>query len=1006
VRRIQNKYKKLTRILSLVFLPVLLLLTLSWNNPPVQKKMQTQDQWVDSVLKSMSLEERIAQLFMVAAYSNKTDKHVKEIDVLVSKYNIGGVIFFQGGPVRQAILTNHYQSLSKVPLMVAMDAEWGLGMRLDSTISFPKQMTLGAIQDNKEIYTMGKEIARQCRRLGVHINFAPSVDINSNPANPVIGVRSFGEDKYSVAEKGSAYMKGMQDNFVMANAKHFPGHGDTETDSHSSLPIINHDKKRLDEMELYPFKKLIMDSVMSIMVAHINIPALDNRENMATTLSRAVVTDLLKTELQFKGLVFTDALNMKGVSSFHKPGEVDLKALLAGNDVLLYAEDVPIAIEKIRKAIRKDDVTEEEINEKVKKILRAKYWLGLNDYKAIETKNLVEDLNNSKAKAIQMDLYAKALTVITNKNNLVPFRMLDTTSFASISIGLDSGNIFQSTLSSYAAFDHYTTNKNAEEEKFDELLLKLKKYEVVVIGLHNTNIFNNKNFGISENAKKFISKLNLQNKTVLAVFGNAYSLKYFTDSPHLICAYEDNEITQKLVPQLLFGGITANGKIPVTAHAKIPVGKGIALNSDVKRFGYAYPENVKVDSRTLSYVDSICFKAIHDGATPGCQVLIAKEGKIIFDKCYGSLTYGNSLLDPVLPSTLYDIASITKVAGTLQAFMFLEERGLVDLDKKASYYLPELIGTNKEDLELRNILTHQAGLTPFLPHWKKTVDTSGYDTLYYSRVRSEKFPNEVVPGLYSTAAMEDSLWKWTIESKLLSKQEVIITGKKSRRRRVVITHKDYEYVYSDLGFYITKRIAEKLLNQNIDDFMQDNFFSPLGLRNILYKPLERFPASKIAPTEDDKYFRFRVIQGNVHDQGAAMLGGVGGHAGLFSNAHDLAVLMQMNIQNGYYGGIRYFLPETVPRFAKRQFDTNRRGLGWDKPEGAGQGPTSYHASSNTFGHTGFTGTCVWADPDQQIVYVFLSNRIHKDASNPKLVRLGVRTAIQDVIYKAIWNYKD
>ncbi len=1004
---IQNKYKKLTRISGLFFLPALLLLTLSWNNPPAHKKTQSQDQWVDSVFQSLDVEQRIAQLFMVAAYSNKTEKHTKEIDQLISKYNIGGLIFFQGGPVRQAILTNRYQAMSKVPLMIAMDAEWGLGMRLDSTISFPKQMTLGAIQDNTQIYNMGKEIARQCRRLGVHINFAPAIDINSNPNNPVIGVRSFGEDKYNVADKGSAYMKGMQDNFVMANAKHFPGHGDTETDSHTSLPLISHDKKRLDEIELYPFKKLIRDSVMSIMVAHINIPALDKQENMATTLSKAVVTGLLKEELGFKGLVFTDALNMKGVSSFYKPGEVDLKALLAGNDVLLYSEDVPTAIEKIKKAIRKEEISEEEVNEKVKKILRAKYWLGLNDTKAVDVNNIYEDLNNSKAKSIQMELYAKALTVVTNRDNFLPFRIIDTTSFASVTIGLDSGNVFQSMLDNYAPFKHFTTTKNAEEEKLNELLERLKKFEVVVIGLHNTNVFNNKNFGISETAKKFISKLQLQNETVLAVFGNPYSLKYFTDSPHLICAYEDNEVTQKLIPQLIFGGVTADGKLPVTAHSKFPVGKGVALKSDVKRLGYAYPENVKVDSRTLSYVDSICLKAVYEGATPGCQVLIAKEGKIIFDKSYGFLSYNRSFPDPVMSTTLYDIASITKVAGTLQAFMFLEERGLVDVDKKASYYLPEFIGTNKEHLELRDILTHQAGLTPFLPHWKKTVDTSGYDTLYYSRVKTEKFPNEVVPGLYSIASMEDSLWKWTIESKLRSlDEEVVVISRRTKKRKYIIVHHEKEYVYSDLGFYITKRITEKLLNQSIDEFMQDNYYTPLGLRNILYKPLERIPADRIAPTEEDKYFRYSIIRGNVHDQGAAMMGGVGGHAGLFSNAHDLAVLMQMNLQNGYYGGQRYFLPETVSRFAKRQFDTNRRGLGWDKPEGAGHGPTSYHASSNTFGHTGFTGTCAWVDPDQQIVYVFLSNRVHKDAANPKLVRLGVRTAIQDVIYKAIWNYKE
>ena len=996
---IHNKYKISAVKPTIIFLLAILLLFLSWNNPKNKKSSLTQDQWVDSVMQSLTMEQRIGQLFMVAAYSNKSEKHTKEIDKLITDHHIGGLIFFQGGPVRQGILTNRYQAESKVPLMIGMDAEWGLSMRLDSTLYFPKQMTLGAIQDDKYIYKMGAEVARECRRLGVHINFAPVVDININPNNPVIGVRSFGESKINVANKGIAYMKGLQEHRVMATGKHFPGHGDTESDSHLSLPVITHDKKRLNEVELYPFRKLIEDSIMSIMVAHIHVPAYDNRENMATTLSKNVVTDLLKTELGFQGLIFTDALNMKGVSSFHKPGEVDLKALMAGNDVLLYAEDVPTAIDKILKAIRKNDLTEDEVNDHVRKILKAKFWLGLNENKPVEIVNLYEDLNSSKGKAVQMEVYAKSLTLVSNKNNYLPIKILDTTSFASIAIGLDSGNLFQKMLDNYATIDHFTINKNSEEIKFNELLEKLKKYEVVIIGLHNTNIFNSKNFGISENSKKFIAKLQLQNKTVLSVFGNPYSLKYFSDAPNLICAYEDNEVTNTLVPQLIFGGITVNGKLPVTANTKLPAGKGLATNLSVNRLGYAFPENVKMDSRTLSYIDSICFKTIREGAAPGCQILVAKDGAIIFDKSYGYLSYDQS--QKVNSQTLYDIASITKVAGTMQAFMFLQERGLIDLDKKASYYLPEFNGTNKEDLELRDILTHQAGLIPFIPHWKRTVDTSTFDTLYYSKIRSKQFPNEVIPGLYSMATMEDSIWKWTIQSNLL----VVPDGdKKSKKKKR--SEEKHDYVYSDLGFYIAKRIVERITNQAIDEFVTDNYFTPLGLRNIMYKPLEKISINRIAPTEDDKYFRKALVRGNVHDQGAAMMGGVGGHAGIFSNAHDLAVLMQMNLQKGYYGGTRYFLPETVPVFAKRQFDTNRRGLGWDKPEGAGYGPTSYYASSNSFGHTGFTGTCAWVDPDQNIVYIFLSNRINTDASNGKLVKLGVRTAIQDVIYKSILNYKE
>jgi beta-N-acetylhexosaminidase len=956
-----------------------------------------QEHWVDSVLASMNPEERIGQLFMVAAYSNRNEQHHNEIEELIKNHNIGGLIFFQGGPVRQAILTNRYQAKAKVPLFIAMDAEWGLNMRLDSTMAFPKQMTLGAIADDQYVYKMGKEIALQCQRLGVQINFAPVVDVNSNPSNPIIGMRSFGENKVNVAAKGIAYMKGMQDNKVMANAKHFPGHGDSETDSHLTLPVINQPIERFNDIELYPFKRLIADSLMSIMVAHLYVPTYDKTPNRATTLSKPVVTDLLKKELGFKGLIFTDALNMKGVSSFYKPGEVDLLALLAGNDVLLFAENVPVAIKKIQKAIKNKDISQEEIDERVKKILRAKYWSGLHERKQIDLNNLYNDLNNPSAKVLRQTLYEQALTVVKNENEYLPIKIVDTTSFASVSIGIENGNTFQMNLDHYASFDHYAVpNKNAADTTYNQLLEKLKNYEVVVVGLHNTSSFNSANYGITDASKKFIEKLNITTKVVLSVFGNPYSLKYFSYANHLICAYEDNEITQKIVPQLIFGAIPSTASLPISADNTMRVGHRSLISKTFQRLRYGFPEAAGLDSRTLGKIDSIAMKAITDGATPGCQVLVARNGMVVYNKSFGYLSYDKT--QAVNNNTLYDIASISKVAGTLQAVMFLQERGLIDLDKKASYYLTDLKGTNKEDLLLKDILTHQAGLTPFIPHWKKTVDSSGFSKAYYNSSRDSAYCNEVIPGLYSIASMEDSLWKWTKESDLLKKP-------KPKKRRAP-EPKGYDYVYSDLGFYIMKRLVEKQINQPMDEFLQQNFYDRLGLSTMMYKPLRKFSSDRIAPTEEDKYFRKALIRCTVHDPGAAMLGGVAGHAGIFSNAGDLATLMQMNLQLGTYGGQRYLLPETVPLFSKRQFEKNRRGLGWDKPENSGGGPTSENASPNTFGHTGFTGTAAWVDPDQNLVYIFLSNRIYTDAGNTKLIKWGTRTQVQDVIYQSILNYSD
>ncbi|MCU0430203.1 MAG: serine hydrolase [Cytophagaceae bacterium] len=964
---------------------------------PATQTVHGPEQWADSILQQMSMEQRLGQLFMVAAYSNKDEKHVKEIEKLIQEHHLGGLIFFQGGPLRQAILTNYYQSLSKVPLMIGMDAEWGLSMRLDSTLVYPKQMTLGAIQNNQVVYAMGVEIARQCKRLGVHINFAPVVDINSNPNNPVIGIRSFGENKFNVAEKGVAYMKGMQSQHVLANAKHFPGHGDTETDSHHSLPLVNHDLKRLHEVELFPFKRLIKDSIGSIMVGHLQVPAIESQANLATTLSPKAIQSLLRKELGFQGLVFTDALNMKGVSSYYKPGEVDVLALLAGNDVLLFAEDVPTAIQKIQKAIKKEEISEEEINRRVKKILLAKHWMGLSKYQAVELAHLQQDLTNSRAHAVQQACYAAALTLVSNQQKLVPAAHLDTTSIAVVSIGTEKETEFIRTCQKYTRVKSYFISKNAEEKEWLSLLDSLKKVEVVYLGLHGMNQFS-RTFGITESSKKFITQLTQAKPSVLVVFGNPYSLKYFSEVPNLICAYEDLEITQSLAAQALFGAVPMTGRLPVSTGPKLSEGKGISSDLSIRRLGYAWPENVGMDSKMLSYVDSICIKTVREGATPGCQVLIAKDGYIVFEKNYGTLS--GDVKAPVQSNTLYDIASVTKVAGTLQAIMFLEERGLLDIDKKASYYLSDLVGTNKEELVIRDILLHQAGLQPFLPHWRKTMRGSLYDSLFLRPSRSDSFPNEVVPGLYSLASIEDSLWKWTKESALNEPKYEL--DRKGRKKKKITTP---EYVYSDLGFYIAKRLAETLLNQPIEDFMQDNFFSPLGLTNTMYTPLSRVPAGRIAPTEYDKYFRKTLVQGTVHDPGAALLGGVGGHAGIFSNAHDLAILFQMNLQQGAYGNYRFLLPGTLTRFTTRQTETNRRGLGWDKPADDGFGPTNFLASSSTYGHTGFTGTCAWVDPNYNLVYIFLSNRIHPDVSNNKLIRMGVRTSIQEVIYKSIQHYK-
>jgi beta-glucosidase-like glycosyl hydrolase/CubicO group peptidase (beta-lactamase class C family) len=938
--------------------------------------------WADSVFKTLTPDERIAQLFMVAAYSNKDKVHVKEIKELVDKYKIGGLIFFQGGPVRQAIQANCYQSCSKVPLFMSMDAEWGLAMRLDSTTKFPRQMTLGAIQNDSLIYEMGFEIARQCKRMGMQINFAPVVDINNNPLNPVIGNRSFGEDKYNVARKALMYMKGMQDNQVLANAKHFPGHGDTDSDSHKTLPTIKSSRARLDTLELYPFKELIAQGLGSMMVAHLSIPALDTTPNQASTLTKSIVTGLLKDTLGFKGLVFTDALNMRGVSKFYKPGEADVKALLAGNDVLLFAEDVPTAIIEIKKAIERGDISQEEIDKRCMKILMAKQWAGLNHYSKIKLKNLYTDLNTPQAELINRKLVQASLTLLQNKNEILPLQHLDSVKLASLSLGYKSLSIFQQTLSNYSPIKHFGVDKDAKQPAFDSVFSQLKGFNPIIVQINNTNNKPDKDFGLTPAVVTLLKALIKEHRVIINVAANPYILAkldslQFADA--LIMSYENSDYSESYAAQLIFGGVAASGKLPVSSGS---YKAGMGIDTKKIRFKYSMPEELGVDSKALSRIDSIALKGIKDKVYPGCQVLVAKNGVVIYQKSFGYHTYETK--SRVKNDDLYDIASITKIAASTASLMTLVDQMKVNLDEHLCYYMPSLEGCNKQNIVLREMLTHQAGLKDWIPFWTKTVNKDGtYKEGIYNKTPNDFYFNRVANDLYISKYYEDTIYKQIISSPLKE------SGK---------------YLYSDLGYYFLKKIIEDQSQSALNVYAQNTFYAPLGLSTMGFKPLSRFEMNRIVPTEFDAKFRKQQIHGDVHDQGAAMMGGVAGHAGLFSNANDLAVMMQMFMSYGTYGGVRYIDSSTVAEFTKCQYCVeNRRGIGFDKPEmnPDKDSPVCKAVSYLSFGHTGFTGTLAWADPSNQLVYIFLSNRVYPDADDNKLSKSGIRGKIQEVIYEVV-----
>ncbi|MEE2699741.1 MAG: glycoside hydrolase family 3 N-terminal domain-containing protein [Bacteroidota bacterium] len=942
----------------------------------------TETQWVDSIFSTLSEEERIAQLFMVAAYSNKDEKHKDEISSLVQNYKIGGLMFLQGSPTKQVQLINHYQSIANTPLMIALDAEWGPAMRLDSIMRFPWQMCLGAIQDDKLIYEMGRQIARQCKMLGVNINFAPVADINSNPNNPIIGNRSFGEDKTQVAKLTVAYMKGMQDNGVLACAKHFPGHGDTDTDSHKTLPVIRHSKYRLNKTEIVPFKHLITKGLGSVMVAHIRIPSIDATENLASSLSKKVVTDILKKELGFQGLVFTDALNMKGVSKYFKVGELDVKALLAGNDILLMSEDVPIAIEKIKEAIISGEISQAEIDGRCKKILLAKKWMGLAMLSDIPTKELTQKINNSSAALTNRGLVENSITLLQNYDKLIPLESLDTLKIAAVSIG-ENNTYFSDMLNNYAPIQHFTINENLDAESREELLDKLADFNLVIASIHQSDENPWKKHTISRNTDLFLQSLAIQSKVIVSVFAYPYTLNNFLFTNNfdgLLLAYQNSNTAQELAAQSIFGGIALKGKLPVsTHHYKINSG----LNTKAFRMKYTIAKEVNVNERLLYKIDSLVENAIKEKATPGCQIIIARNRKVFFQKSYGFHTYNK--IQQVSNTDIYDLASITKIAATVPMLMKMQEEGGFSLEHKLGKLNERLYYTNKGQMRVKDVLAHQAGLQAWIPFYKKTIneDHTLRDTLYQN-VFSAKYPIKVTEDLFLHHSYSDSVMLEIVESDLL---ETI------------------KYQYSDLGYYLFKDIIEERYNQPLNKLVAKEFYNPLGLATMTYLPNEKFEKDRIVPTENDNYFRNQLLVGDVHDMGAAMLGGVGGHAGLFSNANDLAILMQMYLQEGQYANKQYFKPSIIKTYTKCQFcqDDNRRGAGFDKPELPDQegGATCQCISLSSFGHSGFTGTLAWADPETEIVFVFLSNRIHPIAENKKLLDMDVRTNIMQVIFDAI-----
>jgi CubicO group peptidase (beta-lactamase class C family) len=741
--------------------------------------------------------------------------------------------------------------------------------------------------------------------------------------------------------------------------------------------LVTFSEQRLNDIEFYPYKKLFSEGLASVMVAHLNVPSIEPRQNYPSSISYNVVTNILQKQLGFQGLIFTDALNMKGASNFKSPGDIDLEAFLAGNDILLFTENVPLATEKICVAYQDSLISEERLAFSVKKILNFKFKSGFNHYKPIDIKNLISDVNPTENLALQYELYENAITVLKNDNAILPIKKLEKEKIAYVKLGDDNNETFVSTLQKYTDVTEIT------ELNLDSLLVKLKPFSKVIIGFHKADgAWKKHDFKLEELAK--IDSIAKYNDVILDIFAKPYSLLPIPDFKNiksLIVSYQNSDVAQVVSAELIFGAIASKGKLPVSINNSFAVNDGLKTEK-LNRLGFTTPENVKMSSSVLSKIDALALKAINGKMAPGIQVLVARKGKVIYQKAFGNFTYEKTR--KVKNADIYDVASLTKILSTLPNVMQLYDKGKINLDTKLGTMLPEFENSDKKDISFKELMSHYAGFQAWIPFYKATIDSSKKPLAkYYSKSYNEQFSKKVADSIFMRNDYHDTIMKMIVESKLLLKKE---------------------YKYSDFTFIILKDFLEKTTNQSLEVLSYENFYKILGANNTLYNPLQKFNKVDIPPTEIDNYFRNQTIQGYVHDMEAAMDGGIGGHAGLFSNSIDIAKIMQMYLQKGNYGGHRFFDSSTFDDFNTCYFcaENNRRGLGFDKPQLVGQaGPTCGCASLTSFGHTGFTGTMTWVDPETEIVYVFLSNRTFPDGSKNLLSKNNIREDIQRVIYEAI-----
>ena len=928
-----------------------------------------------NVLDRLTLEEKIAQLLILRVNSTDNEQYNKEFVELVARVQPGGVCFFKGNPTPEAMLTKRLQAVSNVPLFVAIDGEWGPAMRLDSCVAFPRQMTLGALSEENDslIYQMGLEVAEQCKAVGINLNFAPCIDINNNSRNPVINSRSFGENRDKVCRKAALYMHGMQDGGIVTSLKHFPGHGDTESDSHLALPTIRKSRIDLDEMELYPYRQLIKENPDMVMVAHLNIPALDSSANSVSTLSYAIVTDLLKKELGYDGLIITDAMEMKGVRNQNRfEGDVEIRALLAGADILLLPGETDSVIAAIKRAVEEGVISEELINERCLRVLQFKESRGITNYASTNSAEINKWMNRSEAVWVNRQIEEKALTLLKNEGDILPLNVKTAGNTAFLCVDRKAYQSEYKRIVGEYNLPYYYVDKKISSKEQTNILTKLAPYKQIIVAFGGSNQLGGSGYGIDMSSVRLLNRLAKEKQVILIHLGNPYALNYFdslTNYRAVIDAYQFTPSTVAAAMKACFGQIVCEGTLPVSIN-EYPVGSGILMNKSVENFS-VLPDNI------TQQLDKMLQDGIQNHIYPGCEVIALHHGQPIYHKAFGYLDYNQQ--DKVTPQTMYDIASLTKVAATTLAVMKLYDNGEIHLTDRIGKYLPYLAGTDKASLTLEELLTHTSGMPAFIPFYKSIQGNEKY----LRTSKSENFNTQVADNLYLRNNYPDTIRYRVAHCKL----------------------KEKKYEYSDLNFLLLKDMVENVTMLPIEQFLAETFYQPMGLSHTSFRPLHHgFHKQEIAPTEKDETFRKQLVHGYVHDQTSALMRGNAGNAGLFSTAEEVAAIFLMLQNGGVYEGTRYLSENTVKEFTKMHslHGCQVRGYGFHTPKSSGESsivPTG--ASTHIFGHQGFTGTVVWCDPKEELIFVFLSNRVCPNAEPNNLAKSGIRLKVHDLIYRGL-----